>query len=302
MICQLVILNAAVSQKKLVATDSSWLTGTRLPGPCLRDGRGFFVAMAQSTLEVEAGTDPIREMEVLVWENKTRKKTAAVTWLEQVKNSFRENGWSIIPSTRDTSFSKLVKQDQTLVMYMAPGKQEANLYLGKITATVPVSDPGPVASAGDRVTDPVAPADTAFALSTDRKDITGNWGDISISKVNYYDPTGYMVGSGLSHGSGYEFKDDGTYVQTSLATSSRPDYKIFLYTRGKYSISGNQLTMIPIDLYYRKWEDDVLVTNEHSVPPTDVCQWSIRASSYNGKPCLYLKRMGEAKEREYCKQ
>ena len=108
-----------------------------------------------------------------------------------------------------------------------------------------------------------------------------------------------MVGAGLSTGTGYEFKEDGTYIQTFLATSSRPDYKIFLYTKGTYKVFGTKLTLTPIDLYYRKWEDDNLVTNEHSVPPAKTYSWSIRPEEYTGK--LYLLQDGEKVETNYCK-
>lgn len=296
------------AQKNVIPTDSSVLAGISLGKNVYLDKRGFFEGIAKTTLELETGKGSLQDMEVLLWENKSRKKAEAASWLDSVKSKLQAQGWTILPSDRDASFSKLSRNGAALVMYMSPGKQEANLYVGRLpgtdtqaTAQTETTPPAPAAP-GEPVADPVVPADNAIKVVTVKGDITGNWGDISIAKVNYYDPTGYMVGSGLSHGSGYEFKADGTYVQTSLATSSRPDYKIFLYTKGTYSISGNQLTMVPIDLYYRKWEDDRLVTDEHSVPPPDTCQWSVRASSYNGKPCLYLQRKGEAKEREYCKQ
>ena len=135
-----------------------------------------------------------------------------------------------------------------------------------------------------------------------RSSIVGNWGDLTVSKINYYDPTGNMIGSGLSHGAGYGFNADGSYAQTFLATSSHPDYKIFIYTTGKYTVSGSRVDLFPADKYYRKWEDETLVTDEHSRSAAETFQWAVRSNKYTGKRCLYLLRSGENQEIEFCEE
>ncbi|MBI1343674.1 MAG: hypothetical protein GC171_12130 [Terrimonas sp.] len=298
-------LPPSLAQKNIFPADSSVLAAVRFGENVFLDKRGLFTRIAKTTLEMESGTGSLNEIEVLVWENKNRKKQDAVSWLEREKMDLKKNGWTIVPSARDTSFSKLLKTGKTLVMYMAAGKLEANLYFGKLIAAEPVAVTNPAArpvNKNDTVIVIPAVTDTVHTVKAAKgKGILGNWGDISGPKVNYFDDnTGYMVGSGLSKGDGYEFKEDGTFNRYFLATSSRPDYRIFLYEKGTYNVSGNKLTLTPIDLYYRKWEDDQMVTNEHSVPAVRKYRWSIQPEQYTGKPCLHLQPEGGGTEQHYC--
>jgi len=285
------------AQKNLISSDSSGLTGIKFPKGTLLDKRGFFVGVAKTTLEMESGIESVSDMEVFVWQNKSGKKVDSEAWLIAIIQRLDSVGWKLQTSERDHSYMYLSKQNQKRLMYISPGKKEANLYFGKLVDDQPAIPPGKndMLVAAENTSGENKPA--MHINST----LVGSWGNLTGAKINYYDDaTGNMIGAGLSKGSGYEFNADGSYAQSFLATSSHPTYKIFVYITGGYAVSGNQVTLTATDRHYRKWEYEQLVTDEHSKPATETHQWVIRPNQYAGKPCLYLLIKGGQPEREFC--
>ena len=130
----------------------------------------------------------------------------------------------------------------------------------------------------------------------------GLWGDISGSLVNYIDESTGNIVSGVSKGFGLNLNADGTFIQTTVIISGRPDYKIFVSTTGKWDIQGNQLTFHPEDRHYRKWENQLLTTDEHSNPEKYKATWSKRFNQNTGKECLYIRYEFDTEDRELCKE
>ncbi len=287
-----------IAQKSVVPTRYSELTDLAFSTEVLKDERSFFVDVAKTTLELESGIGTISELEVFSWQNKTKQKSDAEAWLFCVIQNLDSSGWKLQTSVRDHSYLYLSKDGQNLLMYIFPGKKEASLYIGKIKDLSVIN----LNTMEKEVKNNPQQNDASLASSSSL-DILGSWGNLTGSKINYYDDaTGNMIGSGLSKGGGYEFKADGSYSQSFLATSSRPTYKISIYTIGTYTISGNSITLTPTDRHYRKWEYGQLVTDEHSKPAAETHQWVIRPNQYTAKACLYIMIIGEQSEREYCKE
>ncbi len=281
----------AGAQKGLVPSSSSVLTGLKFKDKPLKESRDSIIKRAKATLELESGTGTVSVTEVFSWPNKSGKQADSENWLIAVILKLDSSGWKLQTSERDNSYMYLAKGNQNVLMHYSPGQKEATLYFGKLagSSAIVVNKTGEKEKTSLPVT------------SVTKSDIIGNWGNLTGSKINYYDDaSGNMIGSGLSKGGGYEFKADGSYAQYFLVTSSRPTYKIFVFTKGTYSVSGNTVTVKPADRHYRKWEYEKLVTNEHSRPAAETHQWVIRANQYTGKPCLYLLITGEKDEREYC--
>jgi hypothetical protein len=287
-----------MAQKNVLPAGDSEFTGLTFSKEVLKDERSFFVDVAKTTLELESGTGTISALEVFSWPNENKQKIDAEEWLISVIQNLDSSGWKLQTSVRDHSYMYLKKDGQNLLMYILQGKKEANLYFGKLNDSTVFN----LKRVDEEVKNDPQQDDTSSAPSI-TSEIVGSWGNLMGSKINYYDDaTGVMVGSGLSKGGGYEFNADGSYSQSFLATSSRPTYKIFVYTKGTYKVFGNNLTLTPTDRHYRKWEYEQLVTEEHSKPALENHQWVIRPNQYTGKACLYIMIKGEQSEREYCKE
>ncbi len=238
------------AQEKLVLKDSSILTGIKFPKGTLLDKRGFFVGIAKTTLEMESGSESVTDMEVFVWPNKSGQKSDSELWLMAVIQNLDSIGWKLQTSERDHSYMYLNKDDQNLIMYIDPGRKEANLYFGRLSdssGSEEVLDGQP-----ETITrsDTVAPTTVFTAGNTS---LVGNWGTLAGAKVNWQDgSTGVMVVSGVSKGFGIEFKEDGTFLHATVVTSGRPNYRVFVSTVGTWSATGNEIHFYPTDRHYRK--------------------------------------------------
>jgi len=281
----------------------SRLLDLNLPDHFIKEKNFFAVLAGQTVLELEAEPQRItvEEAEILSWKNPGANLAESELMLNSVLEILHQAGWQITSSPRDQDYHWLVRKNVYLIGYFAATSRETAVYIGRISQLptfIKISSPpiGP----SQVPPSPETPHSNSPNLTTADSEIVGNWGELKASQINYYDPTGMMVGSGLSKGYGFEFKSDQSYAQSFLATSSRPDYKIFIYTTGTFIIKGNQLILNPMDRHYRKWESKVLTTDEHSLPEAEQYTWSKKQNSITGKKCLYLIRTGETESREYC--
>ncbi len=206
-------------------------------------------------------------MEVFVWQNKSGKKVDSEAWLIAIIQRLDSIGWKLQTSERDHSYMYLSKQNQKRLMYISPGKKEANLYFGKLFNPEPLVETSNNESKLDSQTSTVVSSTPAVFHTNISTSLIGNWGMLAGAKVNWQDSsTGVMVVSGVSKGFGIEFKEDGTFLHVTVVTSGRPNYRVFVSTTGTWTSTANEIHFYPTDRHYRKWENEIIMVNEHSVP------------------------------------
>ncbi|MBE0673254.1 MAG: hypothetical protein IH591_01205 [Bacteroidales bacterium] len=279
--------------------DSSLLAGIPLPCEALLEKRLFFTAAAKTILEMEASKYQISISDVEVFSfpdisgaNDSLKSLGGI-FLQALEAS----GYKCRPSKDDPRITWLSANNRNIIMYFSASKKEASLYLGKAGKLPPF-----FSSIPDTSTNQSNPA-TSEKLTTENIKLAGNWGNLKGSKVSYQDgSTGYMVVSGQSTGFGLELKPDGTFLQTTVVTSGRPSYRIFVSTTGNYTVNGNQLIFFPQDRHYRKWENEIIMTDEHSLPGTYMVYWSISKNEITERECLYIRYQNEQENRELCRE
>lgn len=282
----------------------SRLLDLTLPDHFLKEKNVFAIFAGQAILEMETESHQIaiEEVEIFSWKNPSGNLAESELMLNSILESLNQAAWKITTSSRDQDYRWLVGRNRYLVGYFAATSRETAVYIGRtsqLPSSIKISTP-PIESLK---VPPPAPSQPDFTDTTTLTgEIVGNWGDLKASQINYYDPTGMMIGSGLSRGYGLEFKSDMSYAQSFLATSSFPNYKIFVFTTGTYIIKGDQLILSPQDRHYRKWESNVLTTDEHSRAEEELYTWKKQKNNITGKTCLYLIRAGESEGREYCQE
>ena len=276
-----------------------------LPEQIVKENNVFVILAGQTLLELETRPQSISivEVEILTWKNPGNSLAESELLLNSVLESLNQAGWQITPSPRDPDYCWLVKKNIYLVGYFAATSRETAVYIGKISQLptfIKISSPhiGP----SQVPPSPATSQSNSPHLTTADREIVGNWGNLKASQIHTYDPNGMMIGSGLSQGYGIEFKSDQSYAQSFLATSSFPDYKIYIYTIGTYSLNGDQLILTPQDRHYIKWESNILTTDEHSRPEGEQYTWSKKYNAITGKNCLSLIRKGETEPREFCQE
>jgi hypothetical protein len=139
------------------------------------------------------------------------------------------------------------------------------------------------------------------SLSVVDGELVGNWGTLNGPNISWQDEsTGYTVVSGLSKGHGLELKADGAYVQSTVVTSGRPNYRVYVSTTGRWAAEGDRLKFYPTDLHYRKWENEIIMIDEHSIPEAYEMFWQIKINEFTGKQCLYTKYESDSTYNELC--
>ncbi len=232
---------------------------------------------------------------MLTYINPSGNKEDARHWIEKVEASLIEKLYNISPSDNDLSFSWIWKDGFYYLMYASAGKKEASVYFG-------VADRWP--DGLNRLNLPEVSPDPQIADVHIPSGLVGGWGNLIGAKVNWRDEsTGYMIVSGVSKGYGLELKADGTYLHTMVVTSGRPNYRVFVSTQGNWSVLGNQLIFIPGDRHYRKWENEIILIDEHTVPEQYSMFWMLGSNEITGKACLYIKYdLQQEKWEELCKE
>ena len=134
-------------------------------------------------------------------------------------------------------------------------------------------------------------------------ELVGNWGALNGAMVNWRDgSTSNMLVSGVSKGYGLELREDGSFLQTTVVTSGRPNYRVFVSTSGKWYVKENQIWFYPDDRHYRKWENEIIMVDEHSVPKTYFVFWQMDKNDISRKNCLYIRYDSENDFRELCNE
>jgi hypothetical protein len=283
-----------------------------LPSEATLDHRIFYIAVAKTTLELEATNQQVKisDVEVLTFSNLSGDKQDSWKWVEGVKKSLSDSRYRIYPSRMDPSYSWLTKDGSNYLMYSSIGKKEATVYFGvadqlpnSISQSLKENDPSDAAPKV-RQDDIISKNNPIEAGENIPSGLVGEWGNVVGAKVNWSDEsTGYMVVSGVSKGYGLELNADGTFRYSMVVTSGRPNYRVFVSTTGTWSLLENQIIFTPNDRHYRKWENEIIMVNEHSVPDPYSIFWTLGSNSITGKECLYIKYdLQQEKWDELCKE
>jgi len=298
-----------LAQPKNITVAKSNLMEIELPSEAVLDQRIFFIAAAKTTLELEAGVYQVNisDVEILSYPNTTGIKEDAKKWIKEVEVSLKNNQYIIFPSEMDPSFLWLSKKGMNFLMYASAGKKEADVYFGRTdrlpdiyqsesfqqsrSEILPASSPSLPVSVQNRSNEIIMTRiGSGENVNNIPADLVGNWGNLTGAKVNWRDEsTGYMLVSGVSKGYGLELKSDGTFLHTTVVTSGRPNYRVFVSTSGNWSVEGNQLILTPVDRHYRKWENEIILIDEHSVPAAYRLFWMIKTHQLTSQDCLYIK-------------
>src|SRR6266498_1983640 len=228
------------AQNKLVKTNSLILTGINLSGSTLlRDTRYLSVKRAKETLEFEAGYKTILETEVVQWKNRLEQGLEARIWLKSIIKDLTDDGWVIYNLKWDSSYYRIERKGETLIMYVSNGKKKSDLYFGKANYT--------------------------YTNLQNEADIIGSWGNLS--SIQLISNSTIFLGNvdrSRSTNVGIEFKVDGTYFQTIQIRNSFSAITKVLYFKeafGKYIIIGNHVTLIP---------DEINVSRESGIVNTAI--------------------------------
>jgi hypothetical protein len=288
------------AQYRPESVNISSLMDIELPTEAIREHKIFYVAAAKTTLELEAAPQQVNisDVEVLTYVNQSGNKEDAKKWIENVEKSLSDKRYQISRSVSDPSFSWLSKDGLYYLMYADAGKKEAVVYFGvadKLPDVLNTAPPSDVSSQNRTSKNTqhktIVSKETPIEASDNIPfELVGEWGNLVGARVNWRDEsTGYMLVSGVSKGYGLELRADGTFLHTTVVTSGRPNYRVFVSTSGTWSASENQLIFNPQDRHYRKWENEIIMTDEHSVPKQYSLFWTLKSNEITGKECLYIK-------------
>lgn len=298
----------AFAQRVPLRTDSSVMAGIHFPQEAQVDRRILSVAAARTVLEMEASKYNIKiaDVEVYAFPVTDGNVETARAISQNILKTLERSGYECHAAEGDPSYVWLGAGSKKVLMYLSSTRKQTDLYFGLAGSLPPSFSTVAVKPAPDVKTEISATANPAMAARTaanvsqagpaaaDKSGISANlagyWGTISGSKINYQDGTsGMIVASGVSRGFGLQLKEDGTYLQVTVVNSGIPTYRIFVSTTGTWKVSGNQLIFSPTDRHYRKWDNEIKTTDEHSVPEPYSMIWILQSNQNTGKECLYVK-------------
>jgi len=308
-----------VAQKNLPQAFESSLLGITLPSRAVRDKGLFPTATAKAVLEMEASRDNIviSDVEVLNFSNSYGLKDSAVEIINRLKKVIDQNGYELFASKNDGAFVWLIKSGSQYLFYSSVSKKEADAYVGaadkvpdyvaesrknSVNQLVP-SGSGISANTQNQLPAVLDISSTAAMLDDTKiyQSLVANWGTLSGAKVNWRDEsTGGMLVSDVSKGYGLDLHEDGNFLQTTVVTSGRPNYRVFTSTSGKWSVKEDKIWFYPEDRHYRKWENEIIMVDEHSVPKTYYVYWRLDNNKITYKNCLYIRYETETDYRELC--
>ncbi len=128
----LISSGALLAQNRPETVNNSSMMDIELPSEAIREHKIFYVAVAKTTLELEATSQQVNisDVEVLTFINQSGNKEDAKKWIENVEKSLSDKRYQISPSVSDPLFSWLSKDGLYYLMYANAGKKEAAVYFG----------------------------------------------------------------------------------------------------------------------------------------------------------------------------
>lgn len=248
-ICFSLSLNA---QKKLVPATSSPLTGIQLPAGTLLDKRLISTGSAALLLddEIKKSGAKIAYAEVYKLTEQMLKNCT----MDSLKKTLTRKGWEIIPYENSKEYTWLVKGSVYVLAYLSINPASPDLYFGKVDGTPSFKkvtsntvSPAPV------VTQPVENNQTTIKsepLIADEAASTliGTW--LMTSSINTY-TTGTLTYAYTKKQ--FTINKDGSYVFYSKTYDISMTDIILRKENGKYSVSGNKLTLNPTSSTIETW-------------------------------------------------
>lgn len=122
----------ASGQSKLVPVSKSTLTGIELPAGAKQDSRILSTAAARTLLQMKGEENSATvgdQVEVF-----TMPPSADNQVVDQIKAAAKKAGWEIRPFSNEITYSLLVNQQRTILMYVESLKKETALYLSPVVA------------------------------------------------------------------------------------------------------------------------------------------------------------------------
>jgi hypothetical protein len=306
-----------IAQKNISTTSRSELLSLDLPSSANHDARLLSIAAAKSVLEMETKKSNVNilAVEVLAFINPGVQRSEAEEWIAQLKDKVNASGFELSASS-DGHYFWATKDKKYFLVYAAATKKQADVYIGETdrieAPSLPPSQPTEIPPTTQaQPTEPKNPAQPTTSTQqtipgntlTAEAAIVGNWGTLSGPRINWYDAnTGTIMMSGISKGFGLEFNKDGTYTQVSVITSGYPNYRIWISTLGTWKATANEILFTPTERHYQKWESEVPVTDEHSVPEPYSMIWRAAFNTTTSKRCLYVRYPFETEDREICEE
>jgi len=126
-------------QSKLVPVSKSQLTGIELPAGAKQDNRILSTAAARTLLQMTAEENAAtvgEQIEVFSMLPAANNQT-----VEQIKAAAQKAGWEIRPFSKQPTYSLLVNNQRTILMYLESSKKETALYLSPVTITKAKTEP-----------------------------------------------------------------------------------------------------------------------------------------------------------------
>jgi hypothetical protein len=124
-----------VAQSKLVPVSRSPLTGIELPANTQQDNRILSTASARTLLKMKAEENALttgEQVEVFSMPPSTGNQT-----IDKVKIAAQQAGWEVRPFTNEVTYSLLVNNQRTVLMYIESLKKETALYFLIVTSPAP---------------------------------------------------------------------------------------------------------------------------------------------------------------------
>lgn len=315
------LVSAILLQKSRESAKKSLLLNIGLHEGVLRDNGILGKAAAKSVLEMEANSEQIviSEVEVLIFPNPSEEKKTSEKFVEDFKIILQRSGLELLASSSNSSYSWINQGESVFLLYFSSTKKESDIYIGKANH-LPVYMQRPQKIVIVQPNNSTANESLEIEQNVEKEEVkpeskilnasenisnmlVGNWGTLAGAKVNWRDEsTGNMLISGVSKGFGLELKADGTFLQSTVVTSGRPNYRVFVSTSGTWQVMKDQLWLYPVDRHYRKWENEIIMIDEHSVPESYSMFWRRQKNEITFKDCLYVRYTISDQEQELCKE
>lgn len=315
------LVSAILLQKSRESAKKSLLLNIGLHEGVLRDNGILGKAAAKSVLEMEANSEQIviSEVEVLIFPNPSEEKKTSEKFVEDFKINLQKSGLELLASSSNSSYSWINQGESVFLLYFSSTKKESDIYIGKANH-LPVYMQRPQKIVIVQPNNSTENESLEIEQNVEKEEVkpeskilnasenisnmlVGNWGTLAGAKVNWRDEsTGNMLISGVSKGFGLELKADGTFLQSTVVTSGRPNYRVFVSTSGTWQVMKDQLWLYPVDRHYRKWENEIIMIDEHSVPESYSMFWRRQKNEITFKDCLYVRYTISDQEQELCKE
>ncbi len=253
------------AQSKWINTDSLLLAGVPVSGVALqKNNKPYDNSKAKDVLEYESGYNSILQTEVLKLSHISRNKSAGSSPEEILIDELKSSGWIVERQEWNSSFYRLKKLDETLIMYLNQKGKSADLFFGK--------------------------TDSIYNAPVDINEIFGDWGNFSQAdllparnivittekQLSLTNNPNYSV-----QYSGISLNKDGTFKRMAIFRSGKIEANPEI-SEGTFSLNGRHITLTIKNRYKNN------TGNYGFFDQPETYWWTIRRNNETGRPCLIL--------------